>query len=126
MSLAGTVTTGIPRGHECADRGDFTELLRWWLESTDEQTVGDVGTFGGKAWVHVAVGGVGCHLNADTSRQGVRRYLELVGEHGSRLPWFVIANSKGKVNRVALGPEREKVKRLYLYTDQEQPAPGEL
>jgi hypothetical protein len=120
------MTTAIPQGHECADRDDFTELLRWWFETTDDPTVGDVGSFGGKAWVHVTISGVACHLNADTGRPGVHRYLDLVREHVDGLPWFVIANARGNVNRVALGPDKEKVTKFYLYTDDNQSAPREL
>jgi hypothetical protein len=116
----------IERGHVCEDRGDFVELLRWWLETTEEQTVGDVGTFGGKPWVHVRAGTVGCHLNADTRRAGVRRFLELVAAHGPGLEWHAIANSRGKVNRVALGPDKEKVQYFYLYADEDLTAPTSL
>jgi len=120
------MATAVPRGHQCTDEADFTELLRWWFETTDEATVGDVGTFGGKPWVHVVVGDEPCHLNADTNRYGVRRYLDLVRAHPDGLPWSVIANTRGKVNRVALGPGREKVEYLYLYTDRDLSTPTQL
>jgi hypothetical protein len=116
----------IERGHVCEDRADFVELLRWWLETTDEQTVGDVGTFGGKPWVLVATGSVRCHLNADTKRAGVRRFLELHQQHGPQVEWQVIANARSTVNRVAIGPDAEKVKGFYLYTDEELPSPATL
>lgn len=114
----------IERCHVCEDRADFVELLRWWLETTDEQTVGDVGTFGGKPWILVETGSVRCHLNADTKRAGVRRFLELHQQHGPQVEWQVIANARGAVNRVAIGPEAEKVKGFYLYTDEELPSPA--
>ncbi len=116
----------IGQGHVCEDRADFVELLRWWLETTEEDTVGDVGTFGGRPWVLVETGSVRCHLNADTKRAGVRRLLELHQQHGPQLTWQVIANARGRVNRVAVGPDAEKVKGLYLYTDEDLPSPTRL
>lgn len=116
----------IEQGHVCEDQADFIELLRWRLEASQEETVGDVGSFGGKPWILVETGSVRCHLNADTKRAGVRRFLELHQQHGPQMRWQVIANAKGKVNRVALGPHAEKVKGFYLYTDEELPAPTTL
>lgn len=116
----------IEQGHVCEDRGDFVELLRWWLETSDEAAVGDVGAFGGKAWVYVEAGSARCHLNADTARPGVQRFLELVKEYGGDLQWRVVANEKGTVNRVAFGPAAETVAKFYLYTDQKLAAPRTL
>lgn len=116
----------IEQGHVCEDEADFTELLRWWPETSEEETVGDVGSFGGKPWILVETGSVRCHLNADTKRAGVRRFLELRQEHGAQMTWQVIANARGRVNRVAVGPDAEKVKGFYLYTDEELPAPTTL
>lgn len=118
--------TSIERGHECEDVDDFTELLRWWFEETDEATVGDVGAFGGKAWVHVSVVGTGCHLNADTRRAGVKGFLDIVAAHGPGMAWWVVANNKGSVNRVAFGPDAATVQYFYLYTDEAQPSAGRL
>ncbi|MGY1777769.1 hypothetical protein ACI8AV_18080 [Geodermatophilus sp. SYSU D00804] len=116
----------IERGHVCEDRADFVELLRWWLETTEEETVGDVETFGGKPWVLVETGVLRCHLNADTTRAGVRRFLDLHRPHEPQPTWQVIANARGTVNRVAIGPGAEKIKGLYLYTAEELPAPATL
>lgn len=115
--------TQVDKGHVCEDRRDFVELLRWWLETTSEPTIGDLGSYSGRPWLRVRAGSTLCHLNADTSRAGVQRFLELVREHGGDLEWRVVANQRGKVNRVAFGPAAERVKKFYLYTDDEMPAP---
>jgi hypothetical protein len=116
----------IEERHFCEDRRDFVGLLRWWLEQTDEKTIGEVEPFPGRPWVLVEAGSTRCHLNADTARVGVRRFLELVRQHGDDLEWRVVANQRGKVNRVALGPDAELVEKFYLYTDDEMPAPTVL
>lgn len=111
----------IPKGHQCDDRADFDDLLRWWLDETPFTIIGDEASFGGKPWVHVVVGGEKCHLNADTSRAGVAAYLQLLDRSGGRLAWHVVPNSHGRVNKVVFGDDQTPVPHFYLYTDNEQP-----
>jgi hypothetical protein len=118
--------TAIEQGHVCEDKEDFIELLRWWFETTDEETVGDVEPFRGKPWTFVETASGRCHLNADTARAGVRKFLELAASNGSRLQWRVVANQAGNVNKVAFGPDSETVKNFYLYTDTNLAAPTTL
>jgi hypothetical protein len=97
----------VPRGHACQSRDEFTELLRRWFDETDEPTIGEPGRFGGKAWAWATVGGHRCHLNADSTRAGIGRYLELARELGPDLPWRVVANTRGKLNKIVIEPTGE-------------------
>src|SRR4051812_36055370 len=96
----------IQAGRECGSKAEFTELLRWWHETTQEKTVGDGGPFSGKAWIWVRAGGERCHLNADSNRDGIGRYLELARAHGPDLPWYVVANTRGRVNKIVVEPAK--------------------
>jgi hypothetical protein len=116
----------LPPGTTCENRTAFADLLRAWFESSAETTIGEVGTFGGKALIHISLNGQACHLNADTRRDGVRRYLELVREHGADLAWTAAANNRGKVNKILVGPHQEAIRFFYLYTDEDLPATVEL
>lgn len=116
----------IPRGHDCQSKSDFTELLRWWFETTDEATIGDVGTFGGKPWLWVQTGSQRCHLNADTRRDGVRKYLKMVAREHGKLTWHAVANNRRAVNKVVFGADMQPVKYFYLYTDGDLASPTEI
>ena len=39
-------------------------------------------------------------LNADTKRAAVADYLAAVAQHGPELAWPVVANARGRVNKV--------------------------
>jgi hypothetical protein len=116
----------VSRGIECASRAEFTELLRRWFDRTSEPTIGDPGKFGGKAWVWVRLDGQRCHLNADSTRAGIGRYLQLARELGPKLPWRVVANNRGRVNKVVIEPSGEPTPGLFLYTTNALPAPTTL
>lgn len=116
----------IAPGTTCHSRAEFVAVLRAWLQNTQEQTIGEVENFGGKAWIRLVGDVPPCHLNVDTHRSGVERFLRLVDEHGADLEWHVVGNNRGQVNRIAFGPRREKLPKFYLYTDAALQAPRAL
>jgi hypothetical protein len=115
----------FPELHQCTSEDDFVESLRWWLEKTDEDTVGDVDPFPGKPWVRVTIGDVPCHLNADSNRVGVESFLSTVAQEGGAT-FSVVANARGNVNKVAFGKDKKILPYFYLYTDKNLPAPRAL
>jgi hypothetical protein len=126
MAEPAPVERAIPMGRECETKAEFTELLRWWLENTTEDTIGDGGAFRGKAWIWVRAGGERCHLNADSTRKGMTRYLELARELGPGFPWHVIANNRGRVNKVVIEPDKTPTPGLFLYVETELQSPATL
>ena len=117
--------TAIDKDHQCTSEDDFVELLRWWLEKTDEDTIGDGEKFSGTPWVRVTIGGVPCHLNADTRREGVEKFLQSVADEGGA-SFSVVANTRRNVNKVAVGQSKQIWRYFYLYTDKALAAPREL
>ena len=110
-----------PRGFTRPERA---VLLDEWLEHEDrEATIGKPSSFGGKPLVWVELGGDRYHLNGDSRDEGVREYLNLTREQGTDMPWQVIANTKGKVNKVAFGHPPGAIKYFYLYAKDEASAP---
>ncbi len=104
----------IPKGTSCASKLEFEELLRSWYDETDERTLGEAGV-GVATWIVVNVGGRDVRVHADTTREAVRRYLELGAERGPGLPWLIRHGQKGTLNKVWIettGP----TKGLFLYT----------
>lgn len=98
------------------DRSQFHELLRRW-HSTEplELTIGDTGTYGQRAWLWVQEDGHDYRLNIDTTRDGVTSYLALVGIYGEGVEWCVVMNARGRMNKVAFGPERLVLSGFYFY-----------
>lgn len=128
--LAGAGVGGphyVSAGITCVSKRDFAELLRGWLAHPERQAViGEPTTFGGKPLVRVRINDQGFHLNGDTRDTGVREYLRLVEEHGADLAWHVMANTGGRINKVALGLPPAPIKYFYLYADEASPTPYDV
>lgn len=114
--------SSIVRGTRCASKTDFVRVLQRWYDGTDEPTIGGVGSYGGKAWLWVRVGGYECHLNADTKRDAVFQFLEWARFRGSEYPWHVRANRKGVCNKVVVHPQGIETPGFYLYVKPALPA----
>jgi hypothetical protein len=114
----------IEGGTTCGGKAQFAAVLEEWLNNADrEATVGQPSTFAGKPLVWVELDGQRFHLNGDTQDKGVREYLGLVRQHGSELPWHVIANTRGRINKIAFGDPPTALDYFYLYAKDEASAP---
>ncbi|MDO9107152.1 MAG: hypothetical protein Q7U57_19595 [Methylovulum sp.] len=54
-------------------------------------------------------------LNPDTKRQGVKEYLDLLAKNQGNLPWVIVANANGRMNKVAFGYDKVVIPGFYLY-----------
>ena len=114
--------TSIPKDTTVDTKEELVALLRDWLR-TGEKTIGDVGSFGGKPWVRIRLGGTQVVLNADTKRAAVQEYLAYVAENGPDSPWPVVANQRGTVNKVVFRADGVATPGWYAYTTKPLPAP---
>ena len=106
----------IAQNTRCPSKQVFTQLLRQWYEHTNESVIGGAARRGQTAWLWVNVGAYECHLNADTMREGVRKYLELVDRHGVDAAWHVRLNQRGEnINKIHFGPDANRIPGFYLY-----------
>ncbi len=96
-------------------REEFHTELRHWLNDSFETTIGDPETFGGKPWLWVRHGGDHFYLDADSSRDGVRRYLRIVDEQEGNPDWTMVPVEPGIRERVAIGRERETVIGFFFF-----------
>lgn len=101
----------IKRG-DAIEAYDFTFLLEKWYNNTNER-IGRISTveFGNQAWIHVIYENNTYHLNADTKREAVKKYLD----DCKSLNWNLIDNRRGKRNKVAFGAEEITIAGFYLY-----------
>ena len=103
------------RKDEAVSRDEFYALLDRWLRLTSEQTIGDTGTVQGRTpWVWVLAGGCVCRLHADTKREGVALLLDLWRSEPG-LEWRVVANQRGRFNKLAFGEQGMVIPGLFLY-----------
>lgn len=115
----------LPQGLQVAGKAELVALLRQWLDESSASTLGKVGTFGGQAWLSVDVGGRAVVLNADTKRSAV---VVFVREHDddSERPWRVVANNRGRINKVLPWPSAEPLPGWYAYLTRPLPEEGAI
>lgn len=80
--------------------------MRRWHDEGEAETIGDVGGFGGTACITVELGDHDVVLNVDSKRRAVATYLDHVRRLGPDLPWRVVANHRGTVNKVVAAQAR--------------------
>lgn len=96
-------------------RAEFEARLSAWLAVTGGgDTVGDTSKRGQTAWVYVRDGGSIYYLNADSTHYAVRDYAGLLAVE-PKLEWHVVANAKGRLNKVAFGKKKLKLREFYFY-----------
>lgn len=109
--------TLIEKDTHCESKTAFADLLRRWYDETTEKTLGDLDQHPGvTTWVKVRTSGHDVRVHADTNRDAVRRYLELVSELGPELPWRVERGRRGTLNKVVVEPDGQPTKGLFIYT----------
>jgi hypothetical protein len=116
----------LPHGLKVNGKREFADILLHWHQSSCTKTIGDVGNYGGTAWITVDLGSLQAVLNADTKRAAVATYLEQVGRIGPELPWQVIANNRGTVNKIVVSDDPAEAAGWYLYLRKPLNQPGQL
>lgn len=121
---AGPAAVPAPRGTK-DDPFDEQHLLAHVRSvlASGAPTLADVGTFGGRAVVWATVRGVPVYLNVDSSRAALQQFVDAAAR--GPLPWSVIANRKGQLNKVTFRVG-ERVPGFYCYTTVVQAAAGPL
>jgi hypothetical protein len=111
----------VPRGLRLGGKRELVEVLGGWLRYSGASQIGEVGTFGGRPWLRVAVGGV--VLNADTKRVAVEVLVREKFSEPDR-PWRVVANRGGGSARVLPGPGPELLPGWCAYLTRPRATPG--
>jgi hypothetical protein len=117
----GTAPEYIPAGTTVPVE-ELVPMLSGWADRSGASTIGDVDSFGGRALVTVTTP-TPFVLNADTKRAAVVEFLATAGVGALNLR--VVANRRGKVNRVVFRPDGRPTPGWYAYTptarDREEP-----
>lgn len=104
-------------------KAEFHERLTRWFRESREEMVGDPAAHRRTAWIYVRDGHTLAKLHADTRREAVAEYLELLRSHPSPIEWTVIPSATGQLTKIAFGPAKETLRNFHLYVDSEGP-PG--
>lgn len=96
-------------------REDFHRALRTWLDESLDDRIGDPESHAGNAWLWVRHGGDHYYLNADTTRDGIRRYVRLVADDGGDPDWTMKDSEEGVRERVAVGRDRRIIDGFEFY-----------
>jgi hypothetical protein len=112
----------LEKGTHFRTRDEFVAALRRWLETTDEETIGDTERFARAPWISFESSAGIVDLNADTNRRAVERML---GHSAADVSWHVIENRRGKINKVAFDLN-DTHEGWYAYLRQPLDAPQEI
>lgn len=116
----------LPKGTAAHGRAQLAELFTAWLNSSNAPTIGDFGTFGRTAWVHIQLGEHTAVLNGDTKRHAIAEFLDDTQRRGTSAPWHVIANQNGVVNKVVFRDDGETTPGWYCYLTRPLASPTQL
>jgi len=116
----------LPRGVRVTGKREFADLLRRWHNQSQAKTIGDVGSFGGTACITLRLGDHDVVLNVDSKRSAVATYLDPVRRLGPDLPWRVVANNRGTVNKVVFSDDPADAAGWYQYLRTPLAQPGQL
>jgi hypothetical protein len=116
----------IRRGTHVASKSELANLLDTWLQETTEPTIGDVGSYGRQAWIIIDLARGRAQLNADTTRKAARAYLNDVARRGAEVPWQVVPNRNGRVNKVVYRSDGGDVPGWYYCLAGELTGPGDV
>ena len=87
-------------------------VLRIWavLNKKDlQKTIGEK-SYGGQPILWIKIDGELYYLNADTKMEGIIEFIKNENYH-----WQIIANNRGKFNKITNHPESKSINGLYLY-----------
>jgi len=108
-------------------KAELVTLLGNWLRASDAETIGSAGTFGGKWLIRITFGGGNSVvLNADTKRAAVEVFLAEVNARGVDIPWRILPNNRGTLNKVDFLRSGPPVAGWYCYLEQPATEEGTL
>ena len=116
----------LPEGLSLDAGHELHQALSDWLARSEQETIGDVDSYGGRPHVRIRIKGLDAVLNADTTRSAVREYLSLADRHGPDMSWQVVANNRGRVNKAVPIPAGKTIRGWYCYLVAPLDAPKKL
>ena len=92
---------------------DLFTLLKIWKELTKGGTIGDITNDqinNNTQIIKLRLNNTSYYINADTTRQGVLRFLE-----NRNNGWITILNERGNMNKITNNEDRTPIEGFYMY-----------
>jgi hypothetical protein len=96
---------------------EFQARLGRWYRDCTEPVIGDPGADRRTTWIWIRDGHRLARLFADTTREAVRDYLDLIAQLRGAVEWHVVQSSSGNLTKVVFGPNRIALDGFHLYID---------
>jgi hypothetical protein len=117
----------IVQGTRLAGKAELFRLLECWLRMSDMTTIGDIGNFGGRACIIIALGnGRTARLNSDTKRVAVEEIVKNAKASGADAPWSVVPNQRGRINKVNFRADGAATPGWYCFLTEPLSAPRKI
>lgn len=117
----------VVSGTKLTGKAELLRLLKDWLQLSGAATVGNIGTFGRRPCVFIALeGGLTAVLNSDTKRAAIQEFVKNADECGSDAPWSVVANKLGPLNKLVFRPDGTATPGWYCYLREPLTAPRKV
>lgn len=116
----------LARGTHARTTTELTTLLADWLAQCSEDTIGDVSRYPRAPWVSVETPLGLMDLNADTRRSAVEAFLVHARRGDGSFVLHVVANRRGRINKVVFDPDVTPPVGWYAYLRKEQPEPTSM
>ncbi len=113
----------IDRGTHARTGDELLRVLGDWLDTSGDETIGDVSRFSRAPWMSVETPLGLMDLNTDTRRSAVAAFVEHARRHGPGIELHVVANQRGRVNKVVYDQTRRPPTGWYAYLRHEAPEP---
>lgn len=113
----------LARGTHARTGTELVSLLTTWLAESTDETIGDVSRFPRAPWVSVETPLGLMDLNADTRRSAVHAFLDHVHLFEGAFELHVVANRRGRINKVVFDPAKPPPIGWYAYLREAKAAP---
>ena len=92
---------------------EFNKELEHWLNNNEnDKSIGSINDYGGRAFLYIKNKDKIFHLNADTKKEAVKKYISKFKNE----KWIIVFNArKTKKNKVAFGSDDSIIPGFYLY-----------
>lgn len=112
----------MPKGQRYATKRDLLAGLEAWLGRSSADTVGDTSRYKGKPWLFIDSPAGRIRIHADTTRAGIEA-LVAAARTARSYDWLVVANDRGRINKVLFCEERTPGWYAYLTEPLDQEGP---
>lgn len=93
------------------NKDDFFDLLKYWFEKSNSDTIGDLKIFPKNyPLINIQIGASSYYINADSKKAGVEKFLE-----NKENQWKIIMNKRGNRNLVTNNSDEEAIPHFYMY-----------